>query len=178
MLNKWSQFYYHDFNPALVIPKCRPRGDTDLQPASSSDLSSPDLPITVSLEELLLKTDVTMCHESWYVVSGQLYRKYVSWRNTLRSKPLFSPPLYFQSKEVTTLHAPHAWDAREPQRMGVPHDGRAQCLGYTQRPRTWGKWGNHLPNHPVRSPLGLLQGKTETKEAITVAPYSHQDSKI
>lgn len=72
MLSKWSQIYYHDFNPALVIPKCGLRGDTDLQPASSSDLSCPDLPITVSLEELLLKTDVTMCHDSRYVVSGQL----------------------------------------------------------------------------------------------------------
>lgn len=108
----------------------------------------------------------------------KMHRKYVSWRNTLRSEPLFSPPLYFQSKEVTSVHAPHAWDAREPQPMGVPHDGRAQCLGYTQRPRMWGKWGNLLPNHPARSPPGLLQGKTETKKAITAAPYPQQDSKI
>lgn len=38
--------------------------------------------------------------------------------------------------------------------------------------------GIHLLNHRARSPLGLLHGRTETKEAITAAPYSHQDSKI
>lgn len=69
MLNKWLQFYYHYFNLTLVIPKCGPRRDTDLQPASSFNLSSPDLPVTMSLKELLLKTDATMLYESWYVVS-------------------------------------------------------------------------------------------------------------
>ena len=72
MLNKWKRFYYHCLNPSSVISKRGLRGDIDLQPASSSDLSSLDLPITVSLEGLLLKTNVIMFHKSWYEVSGQL----------------------------------------------------------------------------------------------------------
>lgn len=49
----------------------------------------------------------------------KMRRKYVSWHNTLRSEPLFPSPLYFQSKEVTSVHAPHAWDATETQPVGL-----------------------------------------------------------
>ena len=46
-----------------------------------------------------------------------MHRKYVSWRNILRSEPLFPPLLYFQSK-VTSVHVPQAWDARETRSIG------------------------------------------------------------
>ena len=36
----------------------------------------------------------------------------------LRSESLFPPLLYFQSKKVTSVYVPHAWDARETQPIG------------------------------------------------------------
>lgn len=67
----------------------------------------------------------------------KMHKKYVSWRNTLRSKPLFSPSLYSQSKRwhLSILHMPGMPESRS--QWVVPHDGRAQCLSCTQRPRTW-----------------------------------------
>lgn len=42
----------------------------------------------------------------WVEWHQKIHRKYVSWRNTLRSEPLFPPLLYFQSKEVTSVYVP------------------------------------------------------------------------
>lgn len=108
----------------------------------------------------------------------KMHKKYVSWRNTLRSKPLFSPSLYSQSKEVTSVHPPHAWDARKPQPMGGAPWWKGPVSWLYPEAKDLRELGNHLPNHPARPPPGLLQGQTETEKAITASPYANQDSKI
>lgn len=57
-------------------------------------------------------------------VASEECRGNVSWHKALRSELVFPPPLYFQNTEVTSVHVPHAWDARETQSMGGAPKGQ------------------------------------------------------
>ena len=93
MLRKWSQFYYHDFNPAFVIPKCGPRGDIDLR----DFLIWPFISWFANHHVSWRATVKNRCyHVPWELVWGfgtiigsgrssgiwKTHRKYVSWCNT------------------------------------------------------------------------------------------------
>ena len=95
-----------------------------------------------------------------------MHRKYVSWRNTLRSESLFPPLLYFQSKEVTSVYVPHAWDARETQPIGGAPQWKSSASQLQPQAKSMGGKGRSHPRLTAGLLPDLLQGEAETEEAL------------
>lgn len=93
----------------------------------------------------------------------------MSWRNTLRSEPLFPPLLYFQSKEVTSVYVPHAWDARETQPIGGAPQWKNPASQLQPQAKSMGEKGQSHPRVTAGLLPDLPQGEAETR-GITAVP--------
>lgn len=127
----------------------------DLKPASSSGLSSPEFPITMSTCRITVEN---RCHHvPWKLIcgfrtiinlgqvasekhTGDTYPGTILWEVSLCSLCYFT----FKAKRWHLLMFYMPGMTESHNQWVVPHVGRPQCLSYTQRPGTWRKWGNHL----------------------------------
>lgn len=156
--------------------------------ASSSGLSSPDWPIPVLVKGLLLKTDVITCHKSRYVVSeqwlaqagqvasekcrGNMYRGMIPWEVSFCSLYHFA----FKTRRwhLSMFHM-LGMPERHSQWVG-PHIARAQCPSWvlpmwgTQRPGTWGTWGQSPPRCPARCLQACGQDRQKLRRPLLQPP--------
>lgn len=96
----------------------------------------------------------------------------------LTCEPLFPPPLYLQSDEVTSVHVPHTWDARDIQSMGGAPHWKDSVPQLNPKARNLENMRVIIFPLPYKVTSGLMQGERETEKAITAPHYIHQDSKI
>lgn len=108
----------------------------------------------------------------------KMHRKYVSWHNTLRSEPLFPAPLYFQSKEVTSVHAPHPWDARETQPVGVAPHRKGPVSQLCPEARSLGNRRTITSLLPCKTAPRPAARRNRNGKAAGAAHNPHQRSKI
>lgn len=95
----------------------------------------------------------------------------MSWRNTLRSEPLFPPLLYFQSKEVMIGSCSTCLGCQRDtaNRWGPTVEEPSISAAATQA-KSKGKRGNHIPSDCRAASRLLPQGECRTRGIAVPTP--------
>lgn len=134
-----------------------------------------------SFEGRWLKTEVTTCHESWYVFEDSHWLGQARWHPKNAQEicslawcsagSLFPLCLHFQSKELTSVHVPCAGDARQTTSGWSPCWKGSVSQPY-QRPGTSGTWGQS----PTWSPCKASSSPADRNQEGSCAPTPHTQS--